>query len=229
MQILKPGLAQLILVGAVGLVLASPALALELPDVHVLSSESYPATAEGAVEGVEVAVLETEIGEKLTASGAQVTTELQKLTSLLFGVFTLTSFEDHRIKTSCHGVGQPAGTVVIEGEEHVVDTSTAPLMMSYLFLFKEITIECGKEKRKLRGMLLYRVEKVTSGTDVTQYGLIGKCAAKGKQELTEYFNDEGVRVKSVLSANFGLGFENACLAINKELVLTSSKMVDFLF
>ncbi len=58
MRSLKICLAQAVALAAFVFVPAQPALALELPDVHVLSGEAYPEMASGKVEGSEVAKLE---------------------------------------------------------------------------------------------------------------------------------------------------------------------------
>ncbi len=210
---------------------STSAFALELPDVHVLSGETYPATGVGKVEGAEVGTLETELGEKLTSSTVKAEAELTELSSLGPGTLSFTGVQEAKSKTSCKTSGDPEGTVKLPGEYHVVDTSTSPLTAAILILFKELVVECnsGKTKVKVRSPAVVKLEKVTSGTDVTQYGLVSKCSGKGKQELKNYLNDEGVSTKAVLTANFGLGFETACENVTKELVVESSKMLDFLF
>jgi hypothetical protein len=208
---------------------ATSALAFELPDVHVLSGETYPASGTGEVtaEGV----LETEIGEKLTGTAVKAEANLTLLSSLGPGTLTFTGVTEPKSKTSCNTVGDAAGTVKLKGEYHVVDTSTSPLTAAILILFPELTVECnsGKLKIKVRSPALIKLEKVTAGTDVTEYGLQAKCSGKGKQELREYLNEEGIATKGALTANFGLGFESACDSVAKELVVKSTKMVDFLF
>lgn len=230
MQIPKAGLMQSLLVGSLILVSASPALALELPDVHVLSGESYPAVAAGA-EGAGEATLETELGEKLTAESGSVWAELLELSSLGPLSLSAAGVAEPKSKTKCHTTGSPEGVVNLPGEYHVVDTSTSPLTAAILVLFKEIALECngGKLKVKIRSPSLLKLEKVTSGTDVTEFGIVGKCSGKGKQELKEYLNDEGKGTKAGLTANFGLGFETACLSVTSEQKFTVNKMVDFLF
>jgi hypothetical protein len=210
---------------------ATSAMALELPDVHVLSGESYPALGEGKVEGTEVGVLETELGEKLTSSTVKAQAELLELSSLGPGTLTFTGVFEPKSKTSCHTSGDVEGTVKLPGEYHVVDTSTSPLTAAILILFKELVVECnsGKLKIKVRSPALVKLEKVTSGTDVESYGLVSKCTGKGKQELKNYLNDAGESVKGVLTANFGLGFETACENVKEELIVKSNKMIDFLF
>jgi hypothetical protein len=231
MRLLKASLVQLLIVGALSLVSVSPALAVELPDVHVLSGETYPVVGEGTVEGAEVGTLETELGEKLTASKWSTSVQLPELTSLgsLFKDFT--GVVEPKSKTSCNTAGAAAGTVEISGEYHVVDTSTSPLTAAILVLFKELAVECnsGKLKLKVKSPSVVKLEKVTSGVDVTSFGVVAKCTGKGKQELKTYLNDAGETVKGVLTANFGLGFETACENVTKEQIIKTSKMIDFLF
>jgi hypothetical protein len=231
MRTLKVALAQAAALGALFLVSAVPALALELPDVHVLSGETYPTLSEGSVEGLEVGTLETELGEKLTASKVTVAAELLELSALGPDTLIFTGVTEPKSKVSCNTAGDAAGTVKFGGEYHVVDTSTAPLTAALLALFKELVMECnsGKLKIKVRSPAVLKLEKVTSGTDLTSYGLVAKCTGKGKQELKAYLNDAGETVKGVLTSNFGLGFESACENISKELVVKANKMLDFLF
>lgn len=231
MRLLNVGLMQLLLVSALGLTSAVPALALELPDVHVLSGETYPALSEGRVMGAGVATLETELGEKLTATEVKLTGELLELSSLGPASIEFWEVLEPKSKTRCNSPGVLAGIVRLPAEYHVVDTNDLPLTAAVLILFKEQTVECnsGKLKIKVRSPILVKLEKVTSGTDVTEYGLVAKCTGKGKQELSFYLNDAGQTVKAVLSANFGLGFESACENIKEELIMKSGKMVDFLF
>jgi hypothetical protein len=207
---------------------ATAALA-ELPDVHVLSGDTYPATGEGEVAGAEVGVLETELGEKLTSSTVNAKAELTELSSLGPGVLTFTGVTEPRTKTPCNTAGDVSGTVKFSGEYHIVRAVKAgPFQL--LILFKELVVECnsGKLKVKVRSPALVKLEKITAGTDVTEYGLVSKCAGKGKPELKEYLNDEEKLTKAVLTANFGLGFETACENVSKELIVKSSKMIDFL-
>jgi hypothetical protein len=231
MRTIKAGLLPTALLGALFLVSASPAPALELPDIHVLSSETYPATGEGKVEGTEVGVLETELGEKLTSKTVAFQLEVLELSSLGPMTITLTGIFEPKSKTECHTSGDAEGTVKLPGEYHVIDTSTSPLTAAILILFKELVMLCNSDKLKLkvRAPAVVKLEKVTSGTDVESYGLVWKCTGKGKQELKNYLNDEEKSVKGVLTMNFGLGFETACENIASELVVKSSKMLDFLF
>jgi hypothetical protein len=227
MKIVRLGLAQLLLVSVLGLASASTAVALELPDVHVLSGESYPATAEGKIEGSEVAVLETELGEKLKANAMTIQTVLTELSSLDVDALTFLGVLDQK-KGFCNTVGDGVGTVKFNGEYHLVLVSDAPATAGFLLLFKELVVECEKVKVKVRGPLLIKPLGLQSGTDITNYKIVTNCSGKGKQELKTYLNDAGETTKGILTANFGLGFEAACLNVSKELSMSSSKMLDFL-
>jgi hypothetical protein len=231
MRLLRAGLVQLLLVSALGLASASPALALELPDAHVLSGETYPVTGEGKIEGPEAAAIETELGEKLTANSVTVTGEFRELSSSGPGTLTYTGLSEPRSKTSCNTAGDVEGVVLISGEYHVVDTSESPLTVAALLLFNEVVVLCnsGKLKIKARGPVVIKLEKITSGVDFTEFGAVANCSGKGKQELKEYLNDEGKKVKGVMTLNFGLGFEPACKRFSKEVVVKMNKMVDVLF
>jgi hypothetical protein len=237
MQILKLGVAPLVLVGIILGVSVSPTAAFELPDVQALPGESYPkllATGRGTLEnaGTVVASLETVLGESVTATAMEIEVWNASLTASDAYILTLAGVKEPRTKTACKSPdGIKEGVVLIfDGEYHVV--TNAGLTPMLLLLFPELTIECnsGKLKLKVKAPLMLKLEKITSGIDVTEYGLVANCTAKGKQELTEYVNDEGKTViKSFLVADFGLGFEQACERTTKELVVKTSKMLDFLF
>jgi hypothetical protein len=205
-----------------------------LPDLHTLSDVGYPVQSEGILEnsGAIVAELETAIGEKLTATSVNLRTTLAKLSAL--GPLTLkfNGVTEPKGKILCKTTNVTTkGEVLLEGEYHIV-TNAALTQHAILILFSELIIECneGKLKLKIKAPVLLKLEKVTSGTDVESYGLVANCTAKGKQELTEYVNDESKAVtKANLTANFGLGAEAACERATKELVMKSTAMIDFLF
>lgn len=228
MRFLKVSL--VLLAGISSLVAAAPTLA-ALPDVHLLSGEEYPVLGEGSVSGTfqgeVVGKLETEIGEKLTFTKLSLSLELLELSSLGPDSLVLTGVLEAKKKVSCHSEGAAEGEVKIAGEYHVVETS---LGHALLILFKELSVLCnsGKLKVKVRAPWMGELN-VSSGTDVTLLGLNVKCFLKGSQNVREYLNDEERLVKGQLTANFGLGFETACLELTNELTMFFTKMVDFLF
>ncbi|HTZ86343.1 MAG TPA: hypothetical protein VMB05_06720, partial [Solirubrobacteraceae bacterium] len=229
MRTLKIALALTTTLGILSLALASPALALELPDVHLLSGVSYPATGEGSLTGAEAVVLETELGEKLVAEEVKANLTASELSALGLLTLTFTNVREPKSATKCHTSGSAEGTVVLPGEYHFVYTSTTPLTIAMLLLFKELIAECNssKLKVKVRAPTLLKLEKVVLGTELHEFGIQSKCSGKGKQELKEYLNDEAKLTKGTLTANFGLGFESACLKTEKELVVKMNKMIGF--
>jgi hypothetical protein len=240
MRLLKSGLVHLLLVGAFSLISISPALG-ALPDVHILSGEEYGTgvTGEGTLEnaGAIVAELETGLGEKLTATAVTAKATLKELSALGPDTLTFKGVTEPRTKTRCLTTSNTKveGEVIVPGEYHVVDAygqpgEESPSVHAFLFLFGELTIECNSKKLKVkvRAPVLVQLAKVTSGTDVEQYGLVARCGA-GLQLLKEYLNDEGKAIHGELAANFGLGLELACYRTSKELLLKSTRMIDFLF
>jgi hypothetical protein len=83
-----------------------------LPDVHVGTGGKYPVTGEGSVgTGAKVVgTLETEIGEKLTATKVTAVAKLNELSSLLPGILKFTGVAE---KTGhfCNTAGEAEGVV----------------------------------------------------------------------------------------------------------------------
>jgi hypothetical protein len=200
-----------------------------LPDVHVGTGGKYPVTGEGTVgNGTKVVgTLETEIGEKLTATKVGATAELKELSSLGPGTLTFTGVTEKN-KNSCNTTGQAAGTVVFSGEYHVVYTILSPLTAGVLILFNELVVLCNSEKLKIKvkAPALTKLN-VAAGSEVEAYTLETACKA-GKQEPKEYYNEEEKLTPALLLANFGLGFEKACY-VGEPLTLKSSQKIDFLY
>jgi hypothetical protein len=235
MRLLKAGLVQLLLLSTLGLASVASAPA-ALPDAHLLPGEEYPMKGEGAIngpfQGEVIGKLETELGEKLTFAEMKISMELLELSSLGPDTLVLTGVVEPKSKASCSTAGSPEGTVTIPGEYHVVNglDLIKETLASLLILFKELLVECnkGKLKVKVRSPWLARLH-VIAGTDESFAGLTAKCSKKGRQEMTEYLNDEERAVKGQLTANFALGFETACMELTLEMTVTLFKMVDFLF
>jgi hypothetical protein len=201
-----------------------------LPDAHTLSDAGYPVPEEGTLEngGAIVAELETAIGEKLTATSVTVKGTLTKLSGLGPATLRFTGVTEPKSKTLCKSTNVTTkGEVLFEGEYHMV-TNAALTQHGLVFLFTELTVECneGKLKIKIKAPAELKLEGAEDMVDITSYGLVANCTAKGKQELTEYVNDAGTVVtKANLTANFGLGAEAACERTTKELVIKTSEMI----
>jgi hypothetical protein len=201
----------------------------ELPDVHVGTGGKYPVTGEGSVgTGAKVVgTLETEIGEKLTATKVTAVAKLAELSSLGAGELKFTGVTEKNGHL-CNTVGQVEGEVLFSGEYHVVYTGLTTLTAGVLILFNELTVECNAKKLKIKvkAPALTKLN-VTAGKEVSEYKLETACT-KGKQEPREFYNDEGKLTVANLLANFGLGFEKACY-VGEALTLKSGQPIDFLF
>jgi hypothetical protein len=208
---------------------ATPAMAVELPDIHVALGEAYPVTAEGKIEGAKVAKLETALKEPLAAETVSAKLTLNELSSLGPGTLTFTGVKQKT--TTCNTEGDPAEVVLILGEGHVISKSVAGVLTPLLLLLLgKLAILCGKLKITISGSLILGINKVAAGVETNEVGAQSKCIGAGKQEFTEYENDAGeLRTKQLLLANLGLGTENACEEYTKELVVTSPKMAELLF
>jgi hypothetical protein len=201
---------------------AAPALS---PIVSILPGEAFPFTANGTVTGVEVVKLETEIGEKITA-------EELKLLLVVAGTL-LGTFDAHFVKANnsgkeCSTTGDAAGVALVKGKYHTVFLSLSPLKSGVLLPVEEMTVTCGEKKIKFKGVLVTEIgttaNDISSGTTPTV-----KCSKIGVNEWTTYINEKGeTKTKEFLLANFGLGFEQSCAQLSKELTLTSSKMITIL-
>jgi hypothetical protein len=183
-----------------------------LPDVHVGTGGKYPVTGEGSVgTGAKVVgTLETEIGEKLTATKVTAVAKLNELSSLLPGTLKFTGVAE-KAGHLCNTAGEAEGVVAFPVEFHFVVVALTPvLLVGYLILFTELTIECNAKKLKIKvkAPTLTKLN-VAIGTEVSEYKIETACT-KGKQEPREYFNDEQKLTVANLLANFGLGFEKTC-------------------
>ncbi|HEX3910964.1 MAG TPA: hypothetical protein VHW67_09725 [Solirubrobacteraceae bacterium] len=217
----------LTLVSAISL--ASTALAVELPDVHIALGEAFPLIAEGSISGEPATKLETALKEPLTSTGVKVKLELNALSSLGAGVLTYTGVKQKM--TFCSSEGDAAETILVSGEGHVISKSVAGVLKALLLLlFPPLHITCAKLKITITGPLILSITKVSSGVETTEVGAQSKCVGAGKQEFTEYENDAGeLKTKQLLLANLGLGSENACEEYMKEIVVTAFKMATLLF
>jgi hypothetical protein len=199
--------------------LASSAFAtVTLPDISVtLTGGTYPIHAQGSLTAAATS-LGSSTGVVLSGTGVTLlllTTELSAL-----GTFNtdFTNVVQGTIK--CNTPGDAAGVVLVGGEFHLVPTNLSPLNIGILFLVSELEIECPSGVNVVvRGNVLGSVNNIGSeGTELTNFGgvLLGE---KGKQQLSEYYNDGGTKVKAKLEAEAGTGFAAADEQVEKELTL----------
>jgi hypothetical protein len=208
-------------------VMASSAFAtVTLPDISVtLTGGSYPLHAQGSLATAATA-LSNASGTVLSGTGVTflaLTTELSAL-----GTFSADFIKISQGSINCNTSGDAAGVILVNGEFHLVPTNLSPLNVGALLLISEFEVECpGGINIIIRGNLLAGVTNIGSeGTELTNLGgvLLGE---KGKQQLSEYYNDGGTKVKTKLEAEAGAGFVAAGQQIEKELTLQvlGSKML----
>jgi hypothetical protein len=233
-QIKILGLALVAVFALASAVAATSAMALELPDIHVVLGEAAPVTGEGTTgKKAKAAVLETEVGSVLNAEELKILLKLEALSALGpvdFHFVNVTEGPGNTTKCNTEGDSAAEGVVLVKGEYHVVAFKNAAgvLLQEVLVLFPETTIKCAKLSIKVRQPVLAKLI-VAGNTQVTSFGVDAICAGKGKQELTTYFNDEGKELtKQLITANFGLGFENGCEATAEEVKIKTNKMIEFL-
>jgi hypothetical protein len=182
--------------------------ALVLPDIHVLSGETYPLHLNFSDNKTTHSNLNDTAGNKLEGTGLL-------LLFLTFELSSLGSFEALFLKVinkkgaSCNSEGDPSGEVLIKGSFHIVPLNTSK-EDAILYLFKELTIECnaGKEKVFVKGSLLSPInfKGVAETSDFTE--LCGSALGdnKGKNTVTKYLEDAGNSAEAKIEANFGTGF-----------------------
>jgi hypothetical protein len=198
-------------------VLATAAVAeVKLPDISVtLSGGTYPLHIVGSIGGRTNA--STLSGVALEGKGATLLLLLGELSAL--GTFTwdYTNVLDPFNGNQCNTLGDAAGVVLVPGEFHLVQINLNPLMVGLLYLISFTEIRCGGTIILLRGRMLSTVVGIgNEGTELGGLGvtLVGK---EGKQELSEYYNTGGTRIKAELELEPGSGFVDADANIEGEL------------
>jgi hypothetical protein len=192
---------------ALGLMATSALAALSLPDISVtLTGGVYPVHAQGKTVATATTLLETAGAGVLNGTGVT----LLLLTTELSGLGTFTSDftkVENPEKIKCHSIGDAEGVVLVNGEFHLVPISLSPLNIGILFLVSELEVECPAGINVLiRGNILASVEGIGSeGTELTGFSgaLLGE---KGKQKISEYYNDGGTKIKAKLESEAGAGF-----------------------
>jgi hypothetical protein len=181
----------------------SSAAAVALPDVHVLSCESYPLHLNFSDNKPTVTKLSNEAGGKLFGTGLL-------LLFLIFGLSSLGSFEvlflkvlEPKTGNSCSTTGDSAGEVLLKGSFHIVPTAPTG-STAILYLFAPFKITCGTVKNSVEGETLSPItEEGTEGTDLTKLCGTSTGNGAGKPTVTEYINDNGTKVKVALTSDIG--------------------------
>ncbi len=214
---------------AVG-VIATASASAALPTLLYLAGDSGEVLGTGLVTGgIGTIHLETEL-EVLPATGARLElTALRNDTKL--GTYLANFFgvaEENGAKNKCNSTGFGAGEVHFSGEWHLVYVGLSPttaLMVGLLLLVPKQSYKCGPEKtNSAEGSVLAKITKL-GASDFTEFGVIVKCAAIVKPELTEYDNEAGTKVKAGYKVKLGGLNEPACLNWASEMVVKFNKML----
>jgi hypothetical protein len=207
-----------------------------LPEIAVLPGETGSVTAEGTVMGENVNRLSTALSAVIKAVKVHISIVINIGGAItVTGRYESTTFEGQL----CNTPGDADGVALVSAEGHFVWVRTGAeggLALAGLFTIPgTLSLECGPLTKptltvKVTGSVLGLIE-TTSGSEVTSFKMNMKCTKpnNGKQEWKEYFNDEGKKVKGVLSANLGLGAETACEELEEPMTMVASKMLTFVF
>jgi hypothetical protein len=205
---------------ALGMMATSALAALSLPDISVtLTGGVYPVHAQGSSAVGAKTALETTGGGVLNGTGVT----LLLLTTELSGLGTFTSDftkVENPEAIKCHSAGDAAGVVLLGGEFHLVPISLSPLNIGILFLVTEFEVECPAGINVLvRGNVLGSVTGIGSeGTELTGFGGVLE-GEKGKQKISEYYNDGGTKIKTKLESEAGAGFTASSQQVENEVKL----------
>jgi hypothetical protein len=231
-KVLGVGLLAMFGVLAFAITATSSAATVTLPDVHVLSSGTYPAHLSFSDNKPTVSKLSNELGGELKGTGLL-------LLFLIFGLSSLGSFEVLFLKVlepktgdSCITTGDHSGEVLLKGSFHIVPTTTAGAP-AILYLFAPFKITCGPKSFKVEGSSLSNIvfkSGSTEAEDLTE--LCGESTGNGagKATVREYINDNGTKVVAVLTSELGLGAgesaEEVTGQVCPEALKTSSGLVN---
>jgi hypothetical protein len=207
-------------------VTASSSATIVLPDLHVLSAESYPLYLSFPDNKSTPMKLISAFGGKLIGTGVLLlflTFELSSLGSFEVLFLKVTEPKENR---TCNTGGDKEGEVLIKGSFHIVPTA-ATGTPAILYEFRESSLECGKgiKSVKIKGDSLSPVNLGTTkeSEDYTSLGTEFEGNGKGKPSLTEYISDSGTKVKVKLESEFGTGFAESAEEVGEEVCPETEK------
>jgi hypothetical protein len=197
----------------------SSAATVALPDIHVLSGESYPLHLNFSDNKPTVTKLSNAKGGKLEGTGLLLlllTVELSSLGS--FEVLFLKVVEP-KDGDSCITAGDHSGEVLLKGSFHIVPTSAAG-EPAILYLFAPFDLTCGPLLAELEGSLLTPIVFKSGSTEsesLTSLCVISTGNGKGVSTVTEYINDNGTKVKATLKSELGSGLGQSAIEVTGEV------------
>jgi hypothetical protein len=198
---------------------ASSAAPVTLPDIHVLSGESYPLHLNFSDNKPIATQLSNAKGGKLAGTGLL-------LLFLTFELSSLGSFEVLFLKViegktgdSCITAGDHSGEVLLKGSFHIVPTTTAGAP-AILYLFAPFDLTCGPLLAELEGGLLTPIVFKSGSTEsesLTELCVVSTGNGKGVNSVTEYINDNGTKVKATIKSELGSGLGQSALEVAGEI------------
>jgi hypothetical protein len=203
---------------AVGVAVASSASAL-LPTILFLSGTTS-VLLKGSLTGVGAGHFGS-IGEQINAK--KVTVELTALTNdtHLGAILLIFAESINENNEECTGEGQPAGTVHVTGEWHLVYTGLgASLNVGLLVLVPATKFKCNLTNITVEGSVLSTFkEGAKEGEDITEAGSIAECegANLNKPKHPKYENEAGTTVEASLKATIAGIKEAVCESTSSEL------------
>jgi hypothetical protein len=128
----------------------------------------------------------------------------------------------------CNTSGDKEGEVLMSGNEYSLayDALGTALGVAELLSFKELSITCGTSKVKLKGSLLTPLEPINKEVSSNALGEVFCPATKGTPAQTKYWNSSGEEKTAKFELNFGVGYEQASMAVTGAIALTFSKMIE---
>jgi hypothetical protein len=120
----------------------------------------------------------------------------------------------------CNTAGDATGVVLMSGEFHVVPIALSPLQLGVLFLVSSFTVLCESGVEVVvAGNFLGTLSKIGSeATELTEpFSAIE--GTRGKQTISEYYNDGGTKIPARLTSEAGGGPLASAINIGPELGL----------
>jgi hypothetical protein len=231
-KVLGIGLLAMFGVLAFAITTTSSAATVTLPDVHVLSTGTYPLHLSFSDNKPTATKLSNELGGELEGTGLL-------LLFLIFGLSSLGSFEvlflkvlEPKTGNSCITSGDKSGEVLIKGSFHVVPTEPRG-EPAVLYLYAPFKLTCGPKTFKVSGSVLTPARFKSGSTELE--GLTEACGVSegngsGVAKVREYINDNGTKVVAVITSELGEGEGESALEVEGEVcpeaLKTSSGLVN---
>jgi hypothetical protein len=207
------------MLGAWFILVITAASALALPDSAVTLGGAYPVHSRGSLATSEVAIGAAS-GVTLFGTGVTLLLLATELSELGTFAADFTNVKSPIVEERhCRTEGAPEGVVLSRGNAALVFTNLSPLTLGLLALIEVMEVVCPSLIILLRGSIIGGFSSIGSeASELTSLGAV-LLGATGKQEISEYYNSTGTKVKVRLEQEFGQGFVATDVDVAKELKL----------